>query len=148
MSLVLREEGGEGKTLFKKWIEGLSDEIEDEVSAELDSVLELIKNAAIEMCPKDTGALASSITIGNTGIVSAGDFYGNSISVGSEDVINPKTGISTAFYASLVHDGHAMRNGEFWEGIPFLDEAMLMYFEELERAVDRALKEVAEKEGE
>jgi hypothetical protein len=121
---------------------GFSDDFEEQLASELDAVMEKIRDAAIELCPKDTGALASSITIDNSGIVSAGDFYGNSISAGSEDVINPKTGKPTSEYASLVHDGHAMRDGTFWEGIPFLTEAFDMYFEELEACVDRAMKEL------
>lgn len=137
MSLILTEEGGEGKEIFLKQLKQISDEIEGEIAAELDAVLERIRDAAIDLCPKETGALASSITIDNSGVVSAGDFYGNSISCGDPNIVNPKTGVPTSQYASLVHEGHGT-----YEGVPFLDEAMLMYFEELEACVDRALKEI------
>lgn len=117
----------------------IRDEIEDELRAELDAIMEKVKEAAISLCPADTGALRSSISL-DSGTIQAGDFYGNSIYAGDESIINPKTGKSTAEYAQLVHDGHAMRDGTFWEGIPFLVEALLMYETELEDAVNRALK--------
>jgi hypothetical protein len=42
----------------------------------------------------------------------------------------------------LVHDGHLMRNGMFYEGDPFLDDAYMVYAEDIEMAVDEALTEM------
>lgn len=124
-----------------EWLEWVRDSLESEVTQELDTVMEKVLATAIELCPKDTGSLASSISL-ESGVISAGDFAGYQIYAGSEDIINPKSGMATSEYASLVHDGHAMRDGTFWEGIPFLDEALLMYFDELENAINRALQEL------
>lgn len=119
-----------------EWLEWLRDSLESEVTLELDSVMEQVKQTAIELCPKDTGSLASSIGLEN-GVISAGDFYGANIYAGSEDVVNPKTGKATSEYAMLVHDGHGN-----YEGVPFLVEALMFYENELEACVSRALKEM------
>lgn len=139
-----QKEKFESEATVKRQLAEIRDNLESEVKAELDSVMQKIKLAAIELCPKDTGALASSISLDEHGAIQSGDFYGCSIFAGSDDIINPKTGKPTSEYALFVHDGHAMRDGTFWEGIPFLDEAMLMYFDELEAAVDRALKSLGQ----
>lgn len=124
----------------------IRDNLEAELQIELQNVLERIKADAVSLCPKDTGALASSISIDDSGKVDVSDFYGNTISAGRDDIVNPKTGKSTASYACFVHDGHLLPNGEFWEGEPFLDEAMLLHIEELEKIVDRVLKNIGEAE--
>jgi hypothetical protein len=122
----------------------IRDGIEDELRAELDAIMERVKEAAISLCPADTGSLRSSIRL-DSGTIQAGDFYGSNIYAGDETV-NPKTGKTTAEYAQLVHDGHAMRDGSFWEGIPFLSDAMAQYEGELESAVDMALAELGKTE--
>jgi hypothetical protein len=124
----------------------IRDSLEDSIKQELDAIMQKVKESAISLCPKSSGALASSIEIDNSGTVQAGDFYGNSISAGSPDIINPITGKATSDYALLVHDGHAMPNGSFWEGVPFLTEAYLLYESEIENAIDRALKEISSNE--
>lgn len=122
-----------------------------EIQNELDEIWEKIRDAAIDLCPKDTGALASSIEIeseGGTGAIkvsgisSDGDFYSNSIYAGNDSVINPKSGRATSEYALFVHDGHAMPNGMFYEGVPFLADAVDKYQDELDSVVDRALDEL------
>jgi hypothetical protein len=124
----------------------IRDGLEESVRAELDAIMQKVKEAAISFCPKETGALASSITLDNSGVVQAGDFYGNSISAGDPSIKNPISGKGTDEYALFVHDGHAMPNGYFYEGVPFLVEALLMYESEIENAVDRALKELGKTE--
>lgn len=128
----------------KRTIEELTeirDSLEESVRAELDAIMQSVLATAIDLCPKDTGALASSISLEN-GVISSGDFYGCSIYAGSEDIINPKTGKPTSEYALMVHDGHVMPNGEFWEGMPFLDMAFAQYEGELQACVDKALSEM------
>lgn len=123
----------------------IRDGLEEEIRLELEAVMQKILADAISLCPKDTGALASSISL-ESGVISAGDFAGYQIFAGSPDIINPKSGKPTSEYASMVHDGHALPNGSFYEGVPFLEEAIMLHFEELERAVERALKELGENE--
>lgn len=125
------------------------DNIATEVALRLDEVWIQIKAAGIEFCPKESGALASSIEIENQGGSGAigvsgmagGDFYSSSIFAGNEDIINPRTGKATAEYALFVHDGHAMPNGGFYEGVPFLTDAVDMYQDELDACVNRAMSE-------
>ena len=74
--------------------------------------------------------------------ISSGDFYGCSIYAGSPTIVNPISGVPTSEYANLVHDGHLMRDGSFWEGEPFLDEAYMMYADELEDCVGKALQQI------
>lgn len=132
-------------------IQEIRDEIEMQVALELDIVWQQILEAAIELCPKETGALASSIRLEsesgyNRGAISVSgiagdDFYSSSIFAGRADVINPVSGEPTDLYALFVHDGHAMPNGEFYEGVPFLADAVDEYQDELDTAVDRAMTE-------
>lgn len=141
-------------------VDWVKDELSSYVAEQLQETWEQIKALAIELCPKDTGALASSITLesegGGGGVYAGfqpvqvsgnaggegGDFYSNSIFAGDANIINPKTGEPTDLYALFVHDGHAMRGGGFYEGVPFLADAVAFYQDELDSAVDRAMTEM------
>jgi hypothetical protein len=130
-------------------LQEIRDNIAYEVAQELDMIWEEIRDLAIEICPKETGALASSIEIENEGGsgaigvsgIAGGEFYSSSIYAGNESVVNPITGQTTAEYALFVHDGHAMPNGMFYEGVPFLAEAVAAYESELDAAVDKAMSD-------
>jgi hypothetical protein len=119
----------------------INDDLESQVAQELQEIMESVRDLAIEYCPKETGALASSISL-ETGTISSGDFYGCSLYAGSENIVNPISGKPTSEYALLVHDGHMMRDGTFWEGEPFLEDAMMAFESELEAAVGKALQEI------
>lgn len=125
---------------LKKDVESIS----DEVKSELEHIWSLIEQAAIDMCPVDTGALRSTIKTsegGGEGAISAtSDIINKSLIAGDDGVINWKSGKPTSLYAGFVHDGHALRDGSMWEGVPFLVEAILAYEGELEAAVDRAVQ--------
>jgi len=136
MTVTIDENFHAQKHFVMAQLSEIRDGIEDELKAELDAIGQKILAMAIELCPKDTGALASSISL-ESGTIQAGDFAGFSIYAGNDDIINPKTGKPTSEYAGLVHDGH-----ENYEGVPFLVEALMMYEDELSSAVDRALKEL------
>ena len=127
-------------------LENIRDGIEDALSAELAKIMLQVQQLAIEMCPKDTGSLASSISLeGGSLEKSAGpDFYEQSIFAGSEGVVNPKTGVPTSTYALMVHDGHSMPDGGFYEGVPFLSDALAAFEGELESAVQKALVQLTE----
>ena len=142
------DDGTKGRT--KQEVQDISDNLPEAIAHELDIVWQKIRDLAIDLCPKETGALASSIELeseGGSGTISAtstsgGDFYSNSIFAGNDDVVNPISGKPTSEYAILVHDGHMMKDGMFWEGVPFLTEAVAAYEDELDAAVDRALDEL------
>lgn len=129
---------------LKKDVESIS----DEVKSELEHIWSLIEQAAIDMCPVDTGALRSTIKTsegGGEGAISAtsmtsSDIFNKSLIAGDDGVINWKSGKPTSMYAGFVHDGHTLRDGSMWEGVPFLVEALLAYEGELEAAVDRAVQ--------
>lgn len=120
----------------------IRDSLCEQIINELDAIMEQVKADAISLCPKDTGALASSINLTGGAISSSSNFYEASIYAGDENIINPKTGKPTSEYAQLVEEGHEMRDGSFWEGSEFLSQAMQMHEAELEACVDRALKEL------
>lgn len=122
------------------------DDLEGAVAQELQEIMESVKDLAVELCPKETGALASSISL-ETGVISSGDFFGCSLYAGDPDILNPISGKPTSDYALLVHDGHLQRDGTFWEGEPFLDEAMMAYEGELENAVNTALAQIIKDSG-
>jgi hypothetical protein len=131
----------ESEARLMDWLSGLPEELEEQIRIELDAVMQRVLEASISLCPKSTGALASSISL-ESGVISAGDFYGCNISAGDPSIVNPVSGKPTSEYAMLVHDGHVMRDGSIYEGVPFLEEALMMYEEEIEACVDRALSEL------
>ena len=137
----------------------ITSNINEYVAEQLAETWEAIKSLAIELCPKDTGALASSIMLesegggsgmgggmggGVSGIAGGegGAFYSDSIFAGSDDVVNPISGVPTSVYALFVHDGHMMKDGSFYEGVPFLADAVDAYQEELNNCVNDALDEM------
>jgi hypothetical protein len=139
------------KEKTKMEIQDISGDLPDQIRAELEGIWQQVKNTAIDLCPKDQGSLASTIDIVEGADVGSGisqttltgqEIANFSIVAGSDDIFNPKTGKPTSEYAILVHEGHIMRDGTFWEGVPFLTEALLMYEDELEAAVDRAMSEM------
>ena len=137
------------ETIVQNQLAQIRDDFPDSVAQELLAVMEKVKDTAIDLCPKDTGALASSINL-EGGSISAsrqGDFFEANVYAGSPDIINPKTGKPTSDYAMLVHDGHMMRDGSMYEGVPFLEEALLFYEDEIEQAVNRALQETLSGSG-
>jgi hypothetical protein len=137
------------ENIVKGQINDLITDFPDAVASELQAVMEKVKETAVDLCPKDTGALASSISL-ESGSISAsrqGDFFEANIYAGSPDIINPKTGKATSDYAMLVHDGHMMKDGSMYEGVPFLVEAIMMYESEIEEAVNRALQEQLKDSG-
>jgi hypothetical protein len=127
-------------------IRTLRDDLPDAVCDELDAVWQKIRDLAIDLCPKESGALASSIEIeseGGSGSIgrsggTQGEFYSNSIYAGNDETFNFE-GQPTSQYAGLVHDGHAMRDGSWWEGCPFLEDAVDFYEEELNQIVNNAI---------
>jgi len=143
------EENDNGtKRGVRETMKRMEKDLTEETKAELEAIWSLIEQAAVDLCPKDTGALASTVKSsegGGEGTISASsDIFNKSLIAGDDGVINPKTGKPTSMYAGLVHDGHTMRDGTMWEGIPFLVEALLMYEGELEQAVDKAVQNIQE----
>ena len=128
-------------------IENIRDDMGSTIAEELDAVWQSVKDLAVDLCPKESGALASSIELeseGGSGTVSAsqdGEIYSNSIYAGNDSTFN-FDGESTALYAVSVHDGHMMADGSFWEGTPFLEDALDAYESEIDAAIDRALAEI------
>jgi len=119
------------------------------VREELETVWQKIWEDAVNLCPKDTGALASSIKVVKGGTGAFGIAHGAGepvldiyITAGDPSIVNPKTGKTTDYYASLVHEGHRMRDGTFWAGVAFLTEAILNNWNELDAAMAKALKEL------
>ena len=140
------------KERVKSWINEFKKEFSQQIAQELAEIMNSIYEEALEECPKETGALASSIRIVEGAGEGAGiseslggggeEIFCYSIVAGSDEDVNPKTGKPTSEYAMLVHDGHLMRDGSFWEGVPFLTDAIAKYEAELEECVQRALSEL------
>ncbi|MCJ7633163.1 hypothetical protein MUP77_12325 [Candidatus Bathyarchaeota archaeon] len=126
----------------KEQLEEIRDRLCEQITTELDSIFLQIQQLAIEICPKDTGALASSISLTGGAISAGNEFYQASISAGDPSIVNPKSGKGTDEYASLVHDGHTMRDGMFWSGVAFLEDAMAAFENELENCVTKGLAEL------
>lgn len=121
------------------------------VSSELTKVWNKIKDDAIALCPKDTGALSRTIKVvnangmtGNWSRIKDVTVFDKTITAGDLSTINPKTK-RPVDYGTWVHDGHAMANGGYYMGVPFLSMAIFMNSEELDAAIDRALKKIGKK---
>lgn len=147
MAICIYESDGGTKQRTINELTKFRDELPSQVAMELDEIWQKIRDKAIELCPKLSGALASSIELeseGGSGAIGArgdGDFYSNAIYAGNDQTFNSE-GVPTSQYAQLVHDGHATRDGGFFEGIPFLEDALAAYASELDSCVDRAMKEM------
>jgi len=144
--VVIEESDGGTKALMKKKLKKMKESVDQAIAGELNLVWANILNDAIRFCPKETGALASTIKIieGMLGGLGMGRMVGKAvfdrtIIAGDATIINPKSGIPV-IYASWVHDGHIMPDGTFWGGIPFLTEALANNEGDLMKAVERALK--------
>jgi len=136
------------ETVVQNQLARINDGLEGAVAQELQEIMLQVQQLAVELCPKETGALASSISL-EGGAISAsnGDFYECNIYAGSPDIVNPISGKPTSDYAMLVHDGHLMKNNVFWDGEPFLEEAMMAFEPELETAVNKALASLTSGNG-
>ena len=124
----------------------LRDDLPTQIALELDEIWQKIKDEAISRCPKESGALASSIELeseGGSGVTGAtgngATIYQNAIYAGNDSTFN-FSGEPTSQYAQSVHDGHMLPNGDFWEGTPFLEDALDAYESELDAAVDAAMQ--------
>jgi len=106
----------ESEERVKAQLAEIRDGLCEEIINELDSIMQKVLASAIELCPKDTGALASSINLEGGAISQGNDFYEANIYAGSDDIINYKTGKATSEYAQYVEDGHGT-----YEGVPFLE---------------------------
>lgn len=124
-----------------------------DITKELDRIWRAIKDDAYNLCPKDTGALANSIRIVKipTGAMISGwsrikevSIYDRSIVAGDITKTNPKTK-KPVDYATWVHDGHRMPDGKLFTGVPFLTEAIALHDEDLNKAIQRALKKIGRK---
>lgn len=158
MAVVIQESDNGTKQEVMETIGNIERELPQEIADELSRIWYEIWMDAIEFCSKtmDTGALASSINVIEGGMVVQGGMglsrtprqpignwiFDRSIIAGDVTVINPKTGKPTSLYAEWVHDGHMMRDGTFWEGNPFLQDALDAHEAELDMAVERAMKEL------
>jgi hypothetical protein len=124
----------------------IRDEMSSEIAMELDEIWQDIKDLAVELCPKESGALASSIeleseggsgTVGSGATTDGGVIYENAIYAVNDSTFN-FDGQPTSQYAQAVHDGH-MIGSSFWEGVPFLEDALDTYSSELDAAVATAM---------
>ena len=132
-------------------IRSLRDDLPNQIALELDEIWQKIKEEAISRCPKESGALASSIELeseGGSGVVSVSGsakqgavIYSNAIYAGNDETFNFE-GQPTSQYAQAVHDGHMLPDGSFWEGTPFLEDALDMYEDELNNCVNKAMDEL------
>ena len=150
MGVIISESDGGTKKKLKKEIKKFKGGVKDGVAIELEKVMRKIRDDAVAICPKETGSLASTIRIASipTGMMTGAwsrikeiMLFDKSIIAGDITKINPKSG-RPVDYASWVHNGHVMRDGRFWSGVPFLTEAIAMNEKELNDAINRALKKL------
>jgi len=155
MSIAIQEDDAGTKKDTLEALKKLKKDIADgdKIQKELARIWKKILRDAINMCPKDTGALARTIRITKvpTGSIMGGwsrikeiTLFDRSIIAGDVTQTNPKTK-TPVDYATWVHDGHVRRDGLFHAGVPFLTHAIAMNEQELEKAIDRALKKIAQK---
>ena len=128
----------------------IRDELPSLIAQELDNIWSKIRDMAIDLCPKSSGALASSIELeseggsGRTGVsatTQGGIIYENAIYAGNDQTFN-FDGQPTSQYVLAVHDGHVLADNSFFEGTPFLEDAVDAFEDELNQVVDKALSEL------
>lgn len=154
MSVIIREsDGGTKRKVIEKTKE-IPKNISEDLEKALDEIWDKIFQQAIMDCPFDTGALMSSIQItkGSTSGLAGGAIkevtvFDSTISAGDPAIINPKSGMPTSEYARFVHDGHFSQAGHWVPEQPFLENAVAMYEQELNDAIERVMKAMQEKFG-
>jgi hypothetical protein len=162
MGMVIEETDEGTKPLVAAELQRIPDQITEETKAKLDAIWDKIYEAALMLCPVDTGTLLSTIRIVSSGEIGglgggedspeggAGEkaitIYDSTIIAGDESVRNEKTG-EPCIYAEWVHDGHFCRGERWVEGVPFLEMAIDMYAEELDEALDEVMDVVGGESG-
>jgi hypothetical protein len=150
---IIESDNGTKLGTIKK-LQELDENMNEELRRRLEEVWDKILMDAISECPMESGALASTIRIvegafgGMMGGIVGRMVFEKSITAGDETVMNPK-GTPTSHYASSVHDGYThWKSGRWIAGYPFLDIAIDKNFDELERAIEEAMKTLGKKFGE
>jgi len=155
MVVVIHEDDAGTKKKMREAVVRIRNDFGDgtEIAKELEGVMQRVRNTAFMRCPKEYGALADTIRIvkipmgtmtGSWSQVKAVTIFNLSIVAGDLSKTHPATG-RPIDYASWVHDGHKMRDGNFWAGIPFLTEALAEHNDDINKAIDRALKKIGKK---
>lgn len=154
MSVGLIESDGGTKLLAIKKLGEVDRDLDKELRRRLDEVWDKILMDAISECPILSGALASTIAIvegafgGVMGGVVGRMVFEKTIVAGDDAITNDR-GTPTSHYASSVHDGYIhWKSGVFIAGHPFLDIAIDRNWDELERAINEAMKALGERFGE
>lgn len=152
------DDGTKGATIAQT--NEVMDGVIEDAQTRLDAVWDKIFETAIMLCPIDTGTLVQTIRIekgfgqGESGVEGAdiesfstpaagGSIksvivYDSTIIAGDENVFKPNG--QPCIYASWVHDGHYSQAGQWVEGQPFLEEAIMEHIDELDEAVQQALE--------
>lgn len=124
-----------------------------DIEFELTKVWNKVKEDAYDGCPKDTVSLASTIRVVKIplGQLSSAwsrikeiTMFDRSIVAGDITKINPKTK-RPVDYAVFIHDGFTRKNGRFYNGVPFLSNALALNSEEINRAIERALRKLGKR---
>lgn len=158
MVVVIEESDGGTKKKAREAIQNLKKDFKtgNIIAKELRKVMIKIREDAKLICRQeayDTGTLYRTIRISRIpmGVMTGGwshvkaiTIFNMSVVAGDLTKINPKTN-RPCDYASWVHDGHRMRDGSFFSGVPFLTEAVAKNAAELEKAIERALKKLGKK---
>ena len=155
MSVIVEESDGGSKKDTKKALKKLKKAFDDgkEIAKELNKIWQKVKVDAITLCPKETGTLASTIRVtrlplgmmtGSWSRIKEVTIFNKSIIAGDITKINPKSK-KPCDYATWVHDGHKMRDGRMYAGVPFLTMAIARHEAELEKAINRALQKLGKK---
>jgi len=129
-----------------------------EIRKELGDVWKKIRDDAKALCrimAYDTGTLWSTIRISSipTGTMLGGfskikaiTIFEGTIIAGDITKINPKSN-KPCDYAMWVHDGHRDKSGKMVPPKPFLTESIAKNEDELNKAIDRALKKLGKRYG-
>jgi hypothetical protein len=151
IGILESDKGSKGKVAKK--LEEDNKKLNKDIQGSLDEVWDKIFEAAIMLCPIDSGTLLSTIRIvknspdillsgGIGGFPKAITIYDSTIIAGDEAVTRPDG--YPCIYAQWVHDGHFTPWGTWVPPQPFLTDAILMYEKELEDAVIRVIKAIEE----
>jgi hypothetical protein len=155
---IEEDDNGTKQTIIDN-LDETKEKLVEEAQDKLSAVWQKIFDTAFMLCPVESGTLQSTIQLieGDStpegasytpeggGGEKAVTIYNSTIIAGDAGVTKPDG--TPCIYAEWVHDGHFGRGGNWIEGQPFLESAILEHEIELDEAINEVMDAIGAQQG-